>query len=102
VHAFRGVTHRGRHRVVIGDVDREREGVDLLRDRLGPIAVEVEDGNLRAFGSHPPARLGADARTASGHHRALSGEECHPANGNRRAILVPSRGRVAQSGRAPA
>ena len=51
------VVHRGLERVEVGDVDGVGEAVDLLGDRLGVVAVDVEDRDPRALGRHAPARL---------------------------------------------
>jgi len=73
----RRVVDSGTERVVIRDVDRVREPVDLLRDLFGGVAVDVDDRDTGAFVGHAPARRPSDARSASGHDRTTAVEEPH-------------------------
>ena len=77
VELLRRVVDGGTERVVIRDVDRVREPVDLLCDLLGGVAVDVDDRDAGALVGHAPARRPPDARSASGDDRTTAVEEPH-------------------------
>ena len=64
---------------------RVRDAVDLLGDLFGAVAVQVDDGDLRALGGHAAAGRRADTRCAAGDERALTVEQTHRRHGTRGA-----------------
>jgi hypothetical protein len=64
-----------RERGGVGHVRRVRARADLRRGLPCPVAVYVDDGDRRALRRHPRRRGPADARRASRHERAATGEQ---------------------------
>ena len=72
-----GVGNCGCERREVGDVGGIRQPVDLFRNCVGVVAVDVDDRDPGTGLGHTPARRRADPGTAAGHDRTVPTEQRH-------------------------